>query len=97
MSAGQIILLVVLAVLLAVCFLSGKIAARFFGPDGQTVLKRSLQIKIGASAAASGRPRTPWSPSGRKRIPPVQPIPLRSSHESYRARAPLPRRKSGLS
>ncbi len=52
MSAGQIILLVVLAVLLAVCFLSGKIAARFFGPDGQTVLKRSLQIKIGASAAA---------------------------------------------
>ena len=52
MSVRNILLLAVLAVLLAVCFLSGKIAERLGEADEKMLAQRSLIIKLTAAALA---------------------------------------------
>ena len=52
MSVRNILLLMVLALLLAVCFLSDKIAGKMGEADEKKQGERSLIIKLAAAAAA---------------------------------------------
>ncbi len=51
MDIRKVMLLAVLVLLLAVCFLSDRIAGRLGQADEKTMAKRSLMIKLGALAA----------------------------------------------
>ena len=52
MSFRNIMLLAVLGLLLAVCFLSDKIAPKFGEADEKKLAERSLLIKLAAAAVA---------------------------------------------
>ena len=52
MSIRNILLLTVLGLLLAVCFLSQKIARKMGEADEKKLTERSLMIKLAAAAAA---------------------------------------------